>query len=442
MYDQRRAGIQRIIRRLLPSVSVTEEVVSEQELRARFPGWKGNYNKISGVILNNHLINLWLKDKINEICVINIRRESLDLTKNERSVFNSFPKTMEGFFPDAEDRAGQTSGKIASRYAFGNILIARHLRGYTAANFWTQALIISELQELSLRRYEGQPCSSGVICVSEISEYIQKIDQALYRLDLFDDEIFIEEGFFENAASYRYVDGRNSFYLIDHWRRIYGVVRIRNPSQFSLVDRADLRHITPLFRPNNGRVAAYYIGRNDDVNIITRKLVHFKWHKLYWHILDRNILFSMLTQFGLMDLEAKLLIATLLAVSELRFGALVLVASKVGQHPIRVGKIDTSRLSVALYQSTERKRISELANEHAAVGVLSSDGLTTISLEGVIVSTGDIIDVRNDENNTNAGGGRTQAAIAASQFGLAIKVSEDGPLTLYRNGAKILELNF
>ena len=37
-------------------------------------------------------------------------------------------------------------------------------------------------------------------------------------------------------------------------------------------------------------------------------------------------------------------------------------------------------------------------------------------------------------------GGRATAAVHASRFGLALKISEDGPVSFYRGGAKVWEI--
>lgn len=76
--------------------------------------------------------------------------------------------------------------------------------------------------------------------------------------------------------------------------------------------------------------------------------------------------------------------------------------------------------------------LQDLVDSNLAIGLLSSDGLTTISRNGEILGCGEIISISGDGGL--AGGGRTQAALRASKYGLAIKVSEDGPISFYRRG--------
>jgi hypothetical protein len=127
------------------------------------------------------------------------------------------------------------------------------------------------------------------------------------------------------------------------------------------------------------------------------------------------------------------LVAALLSISSLRLGTLVLIPSDENNRPDSAGRIDDSQLAVELQSATVGRRFSELLSAGSAIGVLTSDGLTTVSRAGVVIGSGEIIGIRADELS-GIGGGRTQAAKAASQFGLVIKVSEDGPAGALRLG--------
>jgi DNA integrity scanning protein DisA with diadenylate cyclase activity len=75
------------------------------------------------------------------------------------------------------------------------------------------------------------------------------------------------------------------------------------------------------------------------------------------------------------------------------------------------------------------------------MGVLGSDGLTVVNREGVITSTGQIIDLQLEQSSGTSGGGRTQAALAASRYGVVVKVSQDGPVSLFSAGREMLKYN-
>jgi len=70
---------------------------------------------------------------------------------------------------------------------------------------------------------------------------------------------------------------------------------------------------------------------------------------------------------------------------------------------------------------------------------LSLDGATLIDIDGIIISFGAILSTRTYKSEKE--GARTKAAEYASRFGIAIKISEDGPITIYRKSKKIFQLD-
>ncbi len=70
--------------------------------------------------------------------------------------------------------------------------------------------------------------------------------------------------------------------------------------------------------------------------------------------------------------------------------------------------------------------------------MVSIDGATLITDRGIIISFGTIINTHHYKSNSE--GSRTKAAEYASKFGLVIKISEDGPVTLYKNRKILREL--
>lgn len=76
-------------------------------------------------------------------------------------------------------------------------------------------------------------------------------------------------------------------------------------------------------------------------------------------------------------------------------------------------------------------------DRHLRRELLELDGATVFSKSGLIHIIGTIIKL-NDSGS--AGGGRTAAAMQLSEYGLAIKISQDGYVQLFKNREKILEI--
>lgn len=84
----------------------------------------------------------------------------------------------------------------------------------------------------------------------------------------------------------------------------------------------------------------------------------------------------------------------------------------------------------------EMKSFYEL-DRHLRRELLELDGAMVFSKSGIIHVIGTIIKL-NDSGSV--GGGRTAAAMQLSGFGLAVKISQDGYVQLFRNREKILEI--
>ena len=69
------------------------------------------------------------------------------------------------------------------------------------------------------------------------------------------------------------------------------------------------------------------------------------------------------------------------------------------------------------------------------------DGAVVLCPDGTLKSFGAILHHPSDESITRTvEGGRTTAAIAASQYGVVLKISEDGLISMYRGGVCQWEL--
>ena len=171
----------------------------------------------------------------------------------------------------------------------------------------------------------------------------------------------------------------------------------------------------------------------------TKKKVIFQWDQNIWRNREISVITDLLISFGVTDKFADELVDVLVILSELRMGALILL-TKQEKLPNTVGEIDSTALGSELKNAVKGNTFGYLRKTNAIIGLLTSDGMTAFDISGKLINSGAIIDLGTVNSALKiAGGGRSQAACAASAYGMAIKVSEDGPITLYREGEKILE---
>jgi hypothetical protein len=88
-------------------------------------------------------------------------------------------------------------------------------------------------------------------------------------------------------------------------------------------------------------------------------------------------------------------------------------------------------LSGRTIQSLPRSVIVELA---------SIDGAVVVDSKGTLLAFGAVLQPKKRGNLRTTEGSRTKAAVGASNYGLAVKVSADGAITVYRGGNEFFEV--
>lgn len=259
------------------------------------------------------------------VCIIEVYRDSMPLTKTEMRVLGRLPDTLAGLLISPSTRGLELAQKICARLSLEHLLLAKFLRDGRASTYWTPAHVLLQLQELTFRRYEGKPCTSGFVYMSQPGQYIPRVAESTYELVAFPRLVRLTGHHFQKPASFRYVDGRNSFYLIDNLQRVHGLLTAKAPERYDIVDRCSHEHIAPLVERMPGRVWAAYVGMNDDVNVHLSGGIHFRWIRNHWHLIDKSILSSILHDHGCDRTLLEALCRSIYALSELRLGAVLLL---------------------------------------------------------------------------------------------------------------------
>lgn len=366
-----------------------------------------------------------------------IGRGSPPFTKAEERLFGRLPKILLMAFGGNADEHDQPS-QLGALLALDHLLVAQVLRRDISGGLWTPLLILQALIDLTFVRYEGSKATSGVVYTSQPEMFLDALDATAYGFGPFAEPHPFERAFFQTPTSYRYVDGRNAFYLVDNHRRVWGVLRAQQPEKYHLIDRCAGVHLQPLIHKMPGRVWCAFIGLNDDVQVRTGQGLALSWQANHWKVRDEAILRNLFEEAGVISEIAELLARTVHAMSELRKGALLLIPTDEKRLPGTIGQIDTSALASLLSAQLEQTTFDSICRTNAAVQVLSSDGITILARAGHLLACGRIIDLTGVTGGS--GGGRTQAATAASHFGLAVKVSADGPISVFRDGVRVLNL--
>lgn len=437
MADQQIFGMESSLSSLIPGAKVEHSVLDHAALQVRFADAPVQPREPCGQWVTREAADLWFRLPTGDYCLLSVTRQNLGLSSFERKVLGYFSWAVEGLLVPAGTRGIRLTARIASRYSFEHLLIMRFVRASrTSGHFWTVANLIDQLHRLTFKQYEGTKCTSGFLFVSDYLRYREHHRFDTCDLVEFPSAIPIDDRFFEEPPSYRYVDGKNAFYITDNWSRAFGTMRVKDPAQFSRVQRSAHAHLNQLIETSACKAWVGYAGDNGDVNLVLKGGRHLRWNASHWTCVDRSHMIQILEEHGAEATVCRTLCDVVFMLAEQRLGTVILLPTSETKRPLNAGRIDKATLGMNLRESLKGTSLVDLIKQGVALGVLSSDGLTTISKSGVVIGCGDIIDLSN--SGGHVGGGRTQAAVAASEFGVAIKVSEDGPISVYKNANRLM----
>lgn len=457
MNNMQAEGIKKLIEAMLPSSNV---IISNTDLRNIVDlTIQKRINEFKVVVINDKkIITIYCLYMQTTVMIFRVERQYFEFSNIEEAIINGLKNILYTTSIDADHRNMKVIQNISSSLSLSHILVVKYLRGFNSPTIFVPSFIISKLQELTHVKYEGNFCTSGFIYTSQINKYNQSIiSKEDYSYTKFDDAIEIDSDIFNNPTSYRYIDGKNSFYLIDNTFKVHGIIRCKNPQKYSLIDRIAGNHVIPLVEKMPGRVWCAFNGINDDVMIIKQGNVRLHWEHDKWRMLDYKNIEKILLLFGCTYNITEPLIDVIIALSRLKQGALLLIPLENGYTPNIIGRIDNSEINLKLIQILRTETLTSLLDKHSLLNILSSDGMTTISKNGELINCGEIVDLSSvsshcfnsdldkviaghNEISRIQGGGRSQTALVISQYGLSIKISEDGPVTIYYKKHEVFKI--
>jgi len=373
------------------------------------------------------------------IYLFRARRKELAFTATEKSFIKELLAAFEVLFAGFSAKSYAAHFRTALLTSLNDIAVARYIRSDRKGVFWPVQRMIQLLKNLSYQRYEGSPATTGFLVYrNHLDDFLGSLGKTHSDwLDLGDDRRRITGDFFRNPLSYRFVDGYQALFVCDISMNVKGTIRTRTTGPRNSIEQLSNRETLSLLAKAGDGAFAVYVNKASEVEIVldTDKLL--LWRKGYWGIYDPDIMYEFLS--GKLEKRSiEHLAWSVYALSKARHGTVVLVADDMTDlEVLRKGSVGgRDPLSRALVRHVRGTKIGALKRSGELSRILSSDGLTVINRKGELLDTGVIIDTSR-VSELVTGGGRTTAATAASHFGSVIKVSEDGPLELFRDGRSI-----
>jgi DNA integrity scanning protein DisA with diadenylate cyclase activity len=312
---------------------------------------------------------------------------------------------------------------------------------------WIQAME----QSMSLT-YEGRSVRHSVLCVHDSNLIMRRIGRYVARLD---SPLTMKSALLDEKWVRAVVDGDRVILLSDAAGKIVGLV-----SFSSMVRDGRARGAESLYAPHTSLSPLQHMMRKNDMAFIVSEHgdlyvqfwdgIVFKKSQARWRYQNYMSVHRCMCGF----LEENVVLSVLRAVLDLSFereGALIFIRPKRNLHgwePI-ADFHDQSRANGVLRNALRGMRITKWADRQVITSAASTDGATVLDEDGRVVDVAcmiapppeDVLRAHGFEQHKSFDGARAKAAWHASFAGTAIKVSEDGPITIWQKGKCIAQID-
>jgi len=368
-------------------------------------------------------------------------REALAFTETEEAFINELLAAFEGLSGGFSAQGYAAHFRTALLTSLTDIAVARYIRGDRKGVFWPIQSLLQLLKNLSYQRYEGTPATTGFLVYrTQLDDFLKTLKKGHYDwFDLGKERQRISGDFFRNPLSYRFVDGQRALFVCDIRTNVKGTIQTRSPRPRKSIEQLAHRDTLSLLDEAGDGAFAIYVNEASEVEVVLCNDRLLVWRKGAWAIYDPAIFREFLAGH-LEKRSIDYLVWAVYALSKARHGTVVLVANdETDLDELRKGSVGgRDSVSRALVEHVRGNKVGTLKRSGELTRILSSDGLTVINRKGELLDTGVIIDT-SQVGDLVTGGGRTTAATAASYFGQVVKVSEDGPVELFRNGQRVYQ---
>lgn len=256
--------------------------------------------------------------------------------------------------------------------------------------------------------------------------------------------LFLEEKWIRTA-----IDGHRTALMVSQRDagKIFGIVsvptQVRDETTFRYAPHASLIGLQAALQ---SRDLALVASPHGDIYLLYGDGVVFQRSQGRWRFCDYNAIHETMRRVLLNDGVAEALLRAALDVSFERKGALFVVPDPgVDVSTLVPDARDPRRPNAMLRGIAKRLRLTEWEEREVLVAAASADGAVLLDREGKVLDVACMIGRVPGRKGWNrfgllSSGSRSQAAWRASQVGLAVKVSADGPVTILYHGEVLATL--
>lgn len=342
------------------------------------------------------------------------------------------------------ERADLFSGAIEDRYVGAFLDPRSYAIDARATRADRIASIIEMLRVAALSSYENRPISTGVLLLGTSADPVHPGVPPTSVVMSYTESLARIKSFF------RLAEGVHTLFLASAEGRLLNIIDIRRWASGARQNSLTARPFQPHARATaqHGHVCAV-LSPSREIKIFAEGTEMFTFRGAAWHLVDAQAKYRLWADAVGDEALASRLFQTARDLSEAREGALFVVVrepdvavpqlvSPTDRLDLPIRELDTRNGSEEpsrrhLLHLLERRTITDL-DPSVFMSLAALDGATVTDRFGRLLAAGAILRHPPSEQ-LDAGGGvegaRTTAAMAASQFGPVLKVSEDGIITFY-----------
>lgn len=335
---------------------------------------------------------------------------------------------------------GNEASIKAIRDAFDEYVVAQHVEAHYALPDLSVASIFDALHTLSEQSYENKALTFGCVLDSRQTANSQRAHFP---------------GEFLTLKKYKA--------LSDGFRTAYHVSANGKILNFVDLDRFDRRHLTekhhypywaePIARASREGRCGVALSRQGDILVFDEGTLRFTYRYGRWQYWNHAHLVHLLRDLARAQRVPRSILGRVvgaiyraaLDVSFRRSGGLFVIlhnrrnVSEVVRHGEAISDGKREKMDLEFDAVIVKHAIQSLPRA-VAVELAALDGALVFANSGRLLAYGAVLHPRKAGKLRGTEGSRTKAAIGASNYGLAIKVSSDGDITVYSEGKSFITM--
>ena len=327
----------------------------------------------------------------------------------------------------------------AIRDAFDEFVVASHLQAHHNLKLPVTS-ILGAIHTLSEQSYENKALTFGCILDPEESG---RQAAANFPSD------------FLRSKKYKALsDGFRTAYVVSTEGRVFDFVDLDRYEQEPLTEKHYFPDwAEPIARASRKGRCGIALSRQGDVLVFDKGTLRFTYRYGRWQYWNHAQLVKLLrdrarAQRVPKDILGRVVGAIYRAALDVSFrrsgGLFVILHNRENLHQVvRPGDAladqDRSKTDTEFDQVLEGHTIQSLPRA-VTVELASLDGAVVLENSGRILAYGAVLKPRRSGRLRGTEGSRTKAAIGASNYGLAVKISSDGDISVYHDGTELIRV--